>query len=350
MQKTLGLLVITALAGTAMGQAVNYSTPYTPGTPSGLQASWSGLLDGTSPVFRRAAQSSSETAPIAPTTLASAGNYPYSVQAFTPSVTGLYQFYSAQAYDGYMHLYENLFDPLNALTNVRAGDDDMGTLNGGAVPNRNGTPTTNDSGFQFNLNAGTTYHIVTSTFGASVPASGAFYNEIYGGGTSATPVYNIPDNNPAGVDITLIVPASETRSIVSFDSVALTNFTHSWMGDLIVTLTHVDTGTSVVLMNQEVSSSNATDLRGDYLIADGAAAWPTTGGTTIAPAGTYGTDGLLSAFVGEDLAGTWVLNVSDHAGQDLGSISAFGLNVTVPTPGALALLGMGGLILGRRRR
>jgi subtilisin-like proprotein convertase family protein len=349
MQKVLGLLAMTAMAGTAMGQAVSYATPYTAGSAPSLETTWSSILDGTSPVHRRANAAGTELAPTTPTALATAGNYAYHVQSFTPLSSGQFHFYSAQAYDGYLMLYENLFDPLNALTNARAGDDDMGTLNGGAVPNRNGVASTNDSGFQFNLNAGTTYHIVTSTFGTAIPASGAFYNEIYKT-NPATPLYNIPDNNTAGVDITLVVPASETRQIMSFDSVSLTNFTHTWMGDIIMTLTHVDTGTSVTLMNQEVTSGNSTDLRGDYLIADGAAAWPTTGGTTIAPAGTYGTDGSLAAFVGEDLAGTWVINVSDRAGQDLGSISAFGLNVTVPTPGALALLGMGGLLVSRRRR
>jgi hypothetical protein len=340
---------LTALGGVANAQSLSFSTPFTPGTPSSLQASWSGNLDALSPTWRRTNGSSSETAPTAPTTLGGTATsaYPYGVQSFTPSVSGLYQFYSAQSFDGYLHLYENSFDALNGLTNIRAADDDMGTLNGGAVPNRNSVATTNDSGFQFNLNAGTTYHIVTSTFSAAVPAApGAYYNEVYGGGTSASPSYSIPDNSPTGVTITLNV--ADTRDIVSFDSVALTNLIHSYVGDLTMSLKHVDTGTTVNILDRTVfGTSNGADLNGNYLLADGGAALPTSG---VIPGGTYGTSNALSAFVGESVGGTWELFISDSDAADLGSLSAFGINVTVPAPGALALVGLSGLIVARRRR
>lgn len=337
---------LMALSGLAIGQSVSYSTPYTPGTPSSLQISWSGILDAASPTWRRTNGSGgTETNPTPPTTLGGTASsvYAYGVQSFTPSVSGLYQFFSAQAHDGYLHLYQNAFDPMNGLTNVVAADDDMTALNAGSVPNRNGVAGAADSGFQVNLTAGTSYFIVNSTFSASVPLDGHYYNEIYGGGTPASPLFAIPDNDPTGVTLSLNIPSSETGTIASMDSVDLFGFTHTFASDLIVTLTHMETGTSAILMN-EVGGSG--DLVGDYSIIDGGAAFT---GTPIAP-GAYGGSESLSIFNGEALAGTWLLTITDGAGQDTGAISAFGLNVTIPTPGALALMGLGGLMAVRRRR
>lgn len=337
---------LVALSGLAVGQSVSYSTPYTPGTASSLQISWSGILDAASPTWRRTNGSGgSETSPTPPTTLGGTASsvYAYGVQSFTPSVSGVYQFYSAQAYDGYLHLYQNAFDPMNGLTNVVAADDDMTSLHAGTVPNRNGVSGAADSGFQVNLTAGTDYFIVNSTFSAALPADGHYYSEIYGGGTSASPSFAIPDNDPTGVTLSLNIPSSETGSIVSFDSVDLFAFTHSFASDLTVMLTHLETGTSAILMN-EVGGGG--DLVGDYSIVDGGAAFS---GSPIAP-GAYGGSESLSIFNGEALAGTWLLTISDGAGQDVGAISAFGINATVPTPGALALLGLGGIVAVRRRR
>lgn len=345
-----GIAALVALAGTAMADdAVSYSTPNVPAIPSGVVASWGDTLTAASPVWRRAGQSAngSETAPNLPTALGSAGNYPYQVQSFTPTTSGLYQFYSAQAFDGYLHLYQNSFDPSQQLVNVLAGDDDMTSLNGGSVPNRNGVASTNDSGFQVNLTANTTYQIVTSTYSAAVPASGAFYNEIRGGGSPGS-FTAIPDGNTTGVDLVLNIANANT--ITSLTSVNLFGLSHTWISDLTFTLTHNDTGTSVVILSSGGVSNNSDFGGGDYTIVDGGAALPGNGSGVIA-AGSYGSANPLSAFVGESMGGTWTLHMVDGVGADVGGLFAFGISATVtPTPGTAALIGLGGLAALRRRR
>lgn len=54
--------------------------------------------------------------------------------------------------------------------------------------------------------------------------------------------------------------------------------------------------------------------------------------------------------VGGD-AGVWTLRIYDWASGDTGSLGGWSIDVThVPAPGALALLGLAGLVSGRRRR
>jgi len=51
-----------------------------------------------------------------------------------------------------------------------------------------------------------------------------------------------------------------------------------------------------------------------------------------------------------DVASGYQWTFTLQAGESIELVSAIGLNQAVPTPGALALLGMGGLLAGRRRR
>ncbi len=313
--------------------------------PAEVRASWSGSLGATSLSWRRAGQSLNETAATPPGSLGNPGSYPYAVHSFVAPVTGIFQFYSAQAHDGYLHLYHDAFNPANQLANILAGDDDMTTLNGGAVPNRNGLPGAGDSGFQLNLSAGVTYFVVNTTYAPTVPADGRFYDEIRSGGRSASPIYDIPDMNPTGVSITLNIPATEARTIASFDSLGLVNLNHTFVNDLLITLTHLESGLTATVLNRQGGSS---DVRGDYRIADDGAPW--TGADGLFEPGTYASASPLSIFAGDSLAGTWVLNISDNAGQDVGSISAFSLNVSaIPSPSGLGVLVLAGLFAKRRR-
>ncbi|MBS0196324.1 MAG: proprotein convertase P-domain-containing protein [Planctomycetes bacterium] len=332
------------LAPTASAQPLSFSTPFTPAVPAAVGASWSGVLDASAPLWRRAGQSLNETAATPPGSLGNPGSYPYSVHSFVAPVSGVFQFYSAQAHDGYLHLYRDAFNPANQFANILAGDDDMTTLYGGAVPNRNGLPGTSDSGFQLNLSAGTTYVVVNTTYAPSLPSDGRYYNEIRSGGRPASPIYAIPDMNPAGVSITLNIPATETRTIVSFDSLGLVNLNHTFVNDLVVTLTHLESGLTTTVLNREGGSS---DVRGDYRISDSGAPW--TGADGLFEPGTYASANPLAIFAGDSLAGTWVLNISDNAGQDVGAISAFSINVTaVPGPSGVGVLVLAGLLARSR--
>ena len=99
------------------------------------------------------------------------GPVSYSVYGpFTVDVSGLYTFNSVQSgWDGYIHVYENAFDPLNQLTGLLAGDDDG--------PGGIGTSEILD----LSLTTGTSYYLITSGFAAG--DFGSFVNTITGPGT-----------------------------------------------------------------------------------------------------------------------------------------------------------------------
>jgi aminopeptidase S len=101
---------------------------------------------------------------------------------------------------------------------------------------------------------------------------------------------DIPDNDATGITSEAGVPAGSTGTV----SVAL-NITHTWRGDLAVTLRHG--GQSWSLHNR--AGGSADDL---------------VSSTVLDPQPS-------------NLGGTWTLHVSDHAGQDLGTLNSWSLTV-----------------------
>lgn len=145
---------------------------------------------------------------------------------------------------------------------------------------------------------------------------------------------SIPDNTPTGVDIPIVVSGSGT----SIDDVNLSlDMTHTWVGDLVVTLTSPD-GTSAVVFdrpgvplstfgcsNNNVSASfdddatlSAMDLEDDC------------DGSDPAIAGNYQPLNPFSVFNGENPNGTWLLNVADNAGGDIGELVSAELEICTP--------------------
>ena len=182
--------------------------------------------------------------------------------------------------------------------------------------------------------------------GLAAAASAADYN---GAG------FVIPDNLPATPGSSSIVIA-DAGSIVDLN-VTLNNANHTWVGDLIITLSNGST--TIDLINRPGVPELGTvgyswNLAGNYTFDDSAAStWEGFGnpGSTINLAsGSYAPENALSAFNGQNLAGTWTLSISDSAGLDTGSIGGWTLSATVPAPSAMALLGLGGLVATRRRR
>jgi subtilisin-like proprotein convertase family protein len=143
--------------------------------------------------------------------------------------------------------------------------------------------------------------------------------------TSNTQVF-IPDNNSTGVvspiAVTGINPA--TLNANSVVSVKL-NLTHTYDGDLLVSLVS-PSGNTVILSNRRGGSGNnftntIFSMSANTLIANGAA--PFTG--------TYKPDGNFSALTG-NVNGTWLMKVQDLAGVDTGRIQNWSiiLNNAIP--------------------
>lgn len=187
----------------------------------------------------------------------------------------------------------------------------------------------------------------------------------------------IPDNSAVGLSSDIAVVSSDV--IASFNWVSITFSTaHTWAGDLIVKLTHVESGKDVHLFSRVGSTTtggfgDSSDLNGTYRFfntgASFAAAAAGVGSTTVIPNGDYARSshaagpfvnslGIqqfdaddFTVFNGGALGGTWRLFINDNAGGDVGAISEWSFNVdAVPEPASMAVLGLGAAALLRRRR
>lgn len=184
--------------------------------------------------------------------------------------------------------------------------------------------------------------------GLTAAASAADYN---GAG------FVIPDNSPAGASSSIVI--GDAGNLVDLN-ITLNDITHTWVGDLIITLSNGST--SVDLVNRPGVPDQGTvgwayNLNGDYTFDDAAGTtnWDNVNGGVQDSAFTIGSGSYipfsaLSAFNGASLAGTWTLSISDNAGLDTGALGGWTLSATVPTPSSMALLGLGGLVATRRRR
>lgn len=146
----------------------------------------------------------------------------------------------------------------------------------------------------------------------------------------------IPDNNTTGITDSMVIATTDTLTDLNVSM----NIPHTWVGDLWITLTHVDTATTVQLLNRPNNAGGGCNGNNLNIILDSSAALAvqtscananppyTTGGSYI-PAAT------LNAFNGQNLSGTWQLRVSDRASQDLGTLNQWCLIPTVAsTPAA----------------
>jgi len=156
----------------------------------------------------------------------------------------------------------------------------------------------------------------------------------------------------------VIADLSTNSSIVAItDPITVSNVTfslnglqHTWIGDLVGTLSH--NGITVNWLNRTGSSA---DLNGNYLISD--LGTTTLGGAAGSPrpSGTYLANDSLSAFDGMSALGDWTLTISDQARLDTGNLDNWTLNLTgtpaVPEPAtwAMMILGMGAVGYSLRR-
>ena len=136
------------------------------------------------------------------------------------------------------------------------------------------------------------------------------------------------------------------------------NISHTWVGDAKFTLTHQDTGSSLVLIDRPGHSPTAGGFgcsRDDFLVtlSDEGLAAAEDQCSSVPPAAISGVltpTESLSTLVGEELSGTWTLLAEDLQAGDNGVINSWCLiPVQAPEPGSIMLLGSGIMfILGGR--
>ena len=150
------------------------------------------------------------------------------------------------------------------------------------------------------------------------------------------PLY-IPDNNSNGVSDEIVI--NDNRFVVSVR--LYLNITHTWVGDLVVRLSNLNTGNSITVLSRPGPEPDYCSNNDIVTILDDAAAQPVDDQCASYPhaiSGIYLPTQALSSFSGASVAGTWRLNVSDHFQNDTGVLNHWCLQATLadqmpaPTP------------------
>ncbi len=167
--------------------------------------------------------------------------------------------------------------------------------------------------------------------------------------------FNIPDNNATGASSTIVVPDSFSITDIT---VTLNSLTHTYVGDLIATLTHVDTGTTVSLFNRiglvSSGAGDSSNFGGNYSFNDAFTgniwAVAASGGSSfVIPSGNNFPTGagsstlvpMLTSLSGELSSGTWRLTISDNEQLDTGALGSWALNLQgTPIPESSSVLGL----------
>jgi serine protease len=149
-------------------------------------------------------------------------------------------------------------------------------------------------------------------------------------------VPSVPINDLATASVSIVVPAS---SVVNGFTVTDLNvglsLTHTYLSDLIITLT-APGGQTITLFNRRGGSANnltGTVFNDEATTAVSAGAAPFSG--------SFRPEQALSAFDGLNPVGTWTLRVQDVARYDVGSITAVSLGIATDPGDALSGLTFG---------
>jgi subtilisin-like proprotein convertase family protein len=148
----------------------------------------------------------------------------------------------------------------------------------------------------------------------------------------------IPDNNPAGIESDLVV----ATNVVLTDVNVRVQISHTWVGDLILTLIAPD-NTEITLLDRPgvpvTSTVGCSDNNMDVTFDDAAGGdlESLCAGNDPWFVGSAAPAEALAALNGMSSAGTWTLRVSDNAGADTGTIDDWEL-ITTPAIGGVCEL------------
>ncbi|MEW5985892.1 MAG: SBBP repeat-containing protein [Chloroflexota bacterium] len=204
------------------------------------------------------------------------------------------------------------------------------------------------SGYAYNLEPGATFFVTATAAITETTTNSATWTSYAPNGAvvsdddTATviivpdgcsmPLAAIPDQDLNGVSDDLIWTESGTLADLNVYLLA----EHTWVGDLLVDLEHVDTGTKITLINRPgyppPPSCNGDNI--DATLDDEAA---TTLENECAPStptilGDFRPINDLTAFDGENLAGTWRLTVADVIAQDVGVLTIWCMESEIADP------------------
>tara|TARA_R110002072_G_scaffold302779_1_gene488640 strand:- start:8088 stop:12485 length:4398 start_codon:yes stop_codon:yes gene_type:complete len=194
-----------------------------------------------------------------------------------------------------------------------------------------------DAGFAALIDQAT--GLATATYTSTVLGPNTTYywrvRSVTGCGTSAwSSTFNFSTDgcfSTDATDVPITISASGTPTITSTINIAgagiITDVnvlnligTHTWINDMIVTLTS-PAGTVVSLWSQVCNNEDNFDLNFDDAAAAGALPCPPIGGGTYQPAGS------LASLNGESITGNWILTVSDAVNQDGGELQSWTLEL-----------------------
>lgn len=144
---------------------------------------------------------------------------------------------------------------------------------------------------------------------------------------------DIPDDDAGGLDSDVVV--SDTATVGTL-SVSL-HVDHTWVGDLVAVLAHVDTGSAAILLDRPGEPADPVGCGSDdvdCVLADDASSPAEDQCEEEAPAlrGRLRPIEPLAIFAGESLAGTWRLHIADLAIGDSGALTAWCLEAAGVVP------------------
>jgi hypothetical protein len=148
---------------------------------------------------------------------------------------------------------------------------------------------------------------------------------------------------PASVSDTLTVAAGSPIADIDL----FMDVTHTWVGDIVATLRHVETGRTVTVFDPSNDNCNGRNFAFslDDEATTGAADACVSNATPAYPGNRYQPNNALSAFDGEVSAGQWTLTLNDvYPSLDDGTLNRWCVNIT-PVGAGGVFNGTGGTVV-----